>query len=291
MKKIIFTAALTFAFPIIKMKYTILGHRSLLVFFAFSSSLISVIAQEKPAESAEELAKKLSNPIASLISVPFQNNTDVGIGTHGGSRNTLNFQPVIPISLSPSLNLITRVVLPIVSQQDITAPGEKQSGLSDAVISAFFSPAESKNGITWGVGPAILAPTATDKLLGTEKLGVGPTAIILKQVSGWTYGALVNQIWSVAGSNDRSDVNQMFVQPFFVYNWKSGAGAGGNFEITQNWEGNSTAIFFNPTISGITKLGTQMVQLAIGPRIPISVPEASRPDFGIRAVVSFVFPK
>lgn len=247
--------------------------------------------EEKPAQSAADLAKKLSNPIASLISVPFQNNTDVGIGVHNGSRNTLNFQPVIPISLSPSLNVITRVVLPIITQQDITAPGVKQSGLSDAVVSAFFSPAEAKNGLTWGVGPAILVPTATEKLLGTEKLGVGPTAVILKQANGWTYGALVNQIWSVAGSNERADVNQMFVQPFVVYNWKSGAGAGGNFEITQNWEGKTTAAYFNPVLSGITKLGTQMVQLAVGPRIPVSVPAGSRPDFGVRAMVNFVFPR
>lgn len=257
----------------------------------FFCSTVAFAQEEKPAQSAEELAKKLSNPIASLISVPFQNNTDVGIGAYNGSRNTLNFQPVIPISLSPKLNLITRVVLPIITQQDITAPGVKQTGLSDAVISAFFSPAEAKNGVTWGVGPAILAPTATEKLLGTEKLGVGPTAIILKQSNGWTYGALANQIWSIAGSKDRADVNQLFVQPFFMYNWKSGAGIGGNFEMTQNWESNTTAVYFNPVVSGVTKLGTQMVQVAIGPRIPVSMPENGRPDFGVRALLNFVFPK
>jgi hypothetical protein len=100
-------------------------HQNLFLVFVFFLTLGAVYAQDKPAESAAELAKKLSNPIASLISVPFQNNTDVGIGAYNGSRNTLNFQPVIPISLSPSLNLITRVVLPIITQQGITAPGVK----------------------------------------------------------------------------------------------------------------------------------------------------------------------
>ena len=273
------------------MKTSNLKIQSLVLIFVLFLSIGKAIAQDKPAESAADLAKKLSNPIASLISVPFQNNTDVGIGAYNGSRNTLNFQPVIPISLSPKLNMITRVVLPIITQQDITAPGVKQTGLSDAIVSAFFSPAEAKNGLTWGVGPAILVPTATDKLLGTEKLGVGPTAVILKQANGWTYGALANQVWSIAGNKDRSDVNQMYLQPFLIYNWKSGAGISSVFEITQNWEANSTSVFFMPTVSGVTKLGHQMVQLVIGPRIPISVPANGRPDFGIRAMVNFVFPK
>jgi hypothetical protein len=269
----------------------ILESQYLLLIVVFFLTTVMAKAQDKPAESAEDLAKKLSNPIASLISMPFQNNTDVGIGVYNGSRNTLNFQPVIPISLSPKLNMITRVVLPIITQQAITAPEVKQTGLSDAVVSAFFSPAEAKNGLTWGVGPAILVPTATNKLLGTEKLGIGPTAIILKQTNGWTYGALVNQIWSIAGNKNNSDISQMFLQPFVSYNWKSGAGLGGNFEITQNWEGNTTAVFFNPTISGITQLGSQKVQLVVGPRIPVSMPVDGKPDFGIRAVLNFVFPK
>ncbi|WP_348799635.1 hypothetical protein [Flavobacterium adhaerens] len=151
-------------------------------------SFINVNAQE----DASELAKKLANPIASLISVPLQNNTDYGIGANNGTRNTLNIQPVIPINISENLNLITRMVLPVITQYDITGEGNKENGLSDAVVSGFFSPKNSKNGFTWGVGPALLIPTATDDFLGTEKFGVGPTAVALKQMNGWTIGALMN---------------------------------------------------------------------------------------------------
>ncbi len=262
----------------------------LLCIIPFVSEIL--IAQEaKPAETAEDLAKKLSNPIASLISVPFQNNLDVGIGQFKGTRNTLNFQPVIPIHLSSKLNLITRIVLPFVTQYNITKEGSYQSGLSDAVASAFFSPAISKHGITWGVGPVFLLPVATDSLLASKKFGIGPTGVILGQIKGWTIGALINQIWSVAGAKDRPDVNQMFVQPFVSYNWKSGAGVGLSSEITQNWRASTTSVFIIPTVSGLTKLGKQTIQLVIGPRIQVAAPSGGKADFGVRAALIFVFPK
>ena len=262
-----------------------------LIFIIFSQL---IKAQDKPAvkpTDAAELAKKLANPVAAMISVPFQNNLDAGIGPLNGYKNTLNFQPVLPLSLSKKWNLITRFVLPIVTQENVFATKSSQSGLSDAVASAFFSPAQPKNGLIWGFGPAFLVPTATDKLLGTEKLGVGPTGLILKQTNGWTIGALVNQLWSVAGSSSRSDVSQMFVQPFIVYNYKSGAGLGIVSEITQNWEASTTTAFIIPNVSAVTKLGKQIISMNIGPRIPVAAPEGYKANIGFRGTLIFVFPK
>jgi hypothetical protein len=241
------------------------------------------------ADEAAELAKKLANPIASLISVPFQNNTFYGVGPYKGTVNTMNFQPVVPIKLNESLNLITRYIIPVMTQYDITGENTSQSGLSDATVSAFLSPSKTHNGLTWGAGAAFLVPTATNQYLGLGKWGVGPTAVILKQANGFTYGALANQIWSFAGQADRSDVSQLFVQPFFTYNWKSGAGIGAVGSITQNWETKIFASSVALPVSGITKLGKQIVQLAVGPQIPISGP--NRGDFGWRAQLTLIFPK
>jgi hypothetical protein len=241
-------------------------------------------------EDAAELAKKLANPISSLISVPFQNNTDYGIGDLNGSRNTMNIQPVVPISLTPKLNLIGRIIVPVITQYNITGPDEKQSGFGDAVLSAFFGPSESKNGITWGAGPVLLLPIGGDGLT-TDKFGIGPTAVALKQTNGWTFGALANQIWTVGGSESLPDLSQLFLQPFFAYNWKSGAGIGGNFEWTCNWTADTNILWFNPVVNGITSLGKQKLQLAIGPRFNIAAPDGSRADWGWRAVVIFLFPK
>ena len=241
--------------------------------------------------NAAELAKKLSNPVASLISVPFQNNMDVGIGTYNGSRNTLNVQPVVPFQLSAKVKLIARVVCPIVSQYNITGEGKQETGLGSTTASAFFSPTESKSGLIWGVGPAFLIPTTTNSFLGTKKFGIGPTVLALKQTHGFTIGALANQLWSIGGDASSPAVNQLFLQPFFTYNWKSGAGLGFNAEITQNWNAGTTTAFINPTLSGVTKLGTQVVSLAVGPRIEVAAPESAKSAFGIRTVLIFVFPK
>lgn len=271
------------------MKYKNKFAALLLIAFTFVTGLVN--AQEtKPTLTAEELAKKLSNPIASLISVPFQNNTDIGIGSNNGARNTLNIQPVIPLRISENLNLITRIVLPVISQYNVTGMGTHETGIGNAVLSAFFSPSDSKGGLTWGAGPVFMLP-GSNEFLSAKQLGIGPTAVALYQSKGYTVGALVNQIWSVAGKEGLDDLSMLFFQPFISYNWKSGAGVGGNFEISQNWGAESTSVWFNPTLSAVTSFGKQKTQFVIGPRFNLAAPNGSKADFGVRAVVVFLFPK
>ncbi len=264
---------------------------TVLLLWANIASVPFVRAQEKPASEAQELAVKLSNPVASLISVPLQSNVDYEIGLYHGSKYTLNFQPVVPFQLSGKLNLITRYIIPIIDQQNIKAEGSREFGLSDATISGFVSPAAGNNGWMWGAGSAFLIPMGTDDLLSTRKWGAGPTALLLRQASGLTYGFLVNQLWSFAGDKDRDELNQMFLQPFFAYNWKSGAGITINSEMTFNWQAGMTTAFLIPTLSGVTTLGQQAISLAVGPRIPLGGPAESRSDFGLRGVLTFVFPQ
>lgn len=258
-----------------------------LVFISMVLFTGQLFAQEKEPKSIGDLAKKLANPIANLISVPFQSNFDVGIGQYNGSKMTLYVQPVIPFTLSPKLNLITRWILPIVSQYDIIGEGTSQSGLGDAVLTGFISPSESK--ITWGVGPAVILPTATNQFLGGKKWGIGPSVVVLTQINGWTIGGLGNHIFSVAGDENRSDINATFLNPFFGYNWKSGSGIIINSEYTHDWENDLDIFVVTPTLTAVTKFGSQIVSFAIGPRIHFA-PE-TRPNYGVRAAVTLVFPK
>jgi len=251
---------------------------------------LSAFAQEEPkaGASAQELADKLANPVASLISVPLQNNLTYGIGPYNGSKYQINIQPVIPFKLSENLNLITRYILPVVDQQDVIAENSHEFGLSDATVTAFFAP--KTKGIILGVGPAFLVPTATEKFLGTEKFGVGPSVLVMHQGKGLSIGFIANQIWSVAGNENRADFNQFYTQIFLTHSYKSGASLGITSEITQNWEGNTTLITISPNVGAITKLGGQTMQFAVMPLIPIVGHSDIRPDWGLRAVVAFVFP-
>ena len=258
--------------------------RSLLVAIACAFSQL-LHAQS----DADALAKALQNPVASLISVPFQANFDYGIGPNDGSRFTLNIQPVIPISIGENWNLIGRVILPVISQNNVFGESGSQTGLSDAVISGFFSPkAPTAGGLIWGAGPVLLVPTATDDLLGTGQFGIGPTAVLLTQVSGFTVGGLVNHIWSIAGDKGRDDVNSTFLQPFIARNFKGGYALSLNTELTQNWEAEQASGTINIVGSKVISMGQQRAQVAIGPRIPYG--EGNTAEWGFRAVFVLLFP-
>jgi hypothetical protein len=256
-------------------------------------STVVVRAQEGATDAATELAKKLANPVASLISVPLQYNYDENIGLNDeGEKSVLNIQPVIPFSLNADWNLITRTIVPLVDQRDIPVKGENKSGLGDTVASQFLSPkAPTVRGWIWGAGPVELLPTASDKLLGGEKWGVGPTVVVLKQIGPLTIGGLANHIWSVAGDDERADVNATFLQPFVSYITKTKTTLGLNTESTYDWENEEWSVPLNLSLAQLLKIGPQILQVSLGARYWADSPDNGPEDWGGRVQVTLLFPK
>jgi hypothetical protein len=180
-------------------------------------------------EGATELAKKLQNPVSDLVSVPFQNNFNFGVGPDDDMQFVLNIQPVIPQHITGEWNWIHRPIIPVIDQP---APVDA-FGLGDIQYQGFLSPAKPGK-LIWGVGPVFQFPSATDDQLGTEKWCAGPGVVGLRMDGPWVYGALANNIWSFAGDDARADVNQMLIQPFVNYNLGRGLAVGTAPIITAN---------------------------------------------------------
>jgi hypothetical protein len=262
--------------------------------FTFSLTLAFAIAPSIAAgQDAEALAKQLANPISSLVSVPLQFNFDHDIGPgEDGERSTLNVQPVAPFSIGDDWNLISRTILPLIDQSDVFPGAGDQSGLGDTVQSLFFSPkAPTAGGWIWGAGPVFLLPTGTDDLLTAEQWGAGPTAVALRQEGPWTYGALTNHIWSVAGDDDRDDVNTTFLQPFLSYTTPAAWSFTLQAEGSHDWEHDDTSVPVGAFVGKVARIGRQMVQFTAGPRYYAAEFENGPKGWGARAVVTLLFPK
>jgi hypothetical protein len=238
----------------------------------------------------ENLAKQTQNPIANLISLPLQSNWDFGIGPADAMRYTLNVQPVIPFTISDEYNLITRTIIPYIYAEAPVRTRSDKSGLGDILQSFFFSPKAPVNGWLIGVGPVLLYPSATKDELGREKWAAGPTGVMLKQESGWTYGILFNHLWSFAGDDDRDNVNATFLQPFVSFTTETLTTFGINTESTYDWKNSDWTIPINISATQLLKLGNQPLSLTLGWRYYAQAPSGG-PDWGLRFVVTLLFPK
>ena len=254
---------------------------------------IAVLVTPACGQSEDDLAKKLANPLASLISIPIQVNYDENYGAADqGSAWKTNIQPVVPFSFNADWNLISRTILPVIDQSDIPINGLGESGLGDTVQSLFFSPKEpTSNGIIWGVGPAFLLPTATESTLGSEKWGAGPTAIVLKQSGHWTYGGLVNHLESFAGQSGRKHVSVATLQPFITYITSTKTSFGLSMESTYDWDTAQWSVPINATVSQLIKVGKLPAQVGVGVRYWADGPTSGPEGLGARLTWTFLLPK
>jgi hypothetical protein len=245
--------------------------------------------------STEALQKATQNPVASLISVPIQNNNNFGMNPGYRTQDVLNIQPVIPIGISKDWNLLVRWIMPIVWQPLPNQPSTPETGvygLGDMVPTFFISP-KNPGRLIWGAGPVFQLPTATSTYLGQGKLGIGPSIVVLMQPGHWTLGVLVNNVWSVAGSGSRPDVNQFLLQYFINYNLKKGWFITWQPTLTANWEaasGNQWTVPYGGGIGRIMKLGFQPVSLTAQFYGNAAHP-VNTPSWTMRLQIAFLFPK
>lgn len=250
--------------------------------------------------SQANLAQQSQNPIANLISVPFQFNTTFGVGQFDRTSVVLNIQPVIPTPLSSDLVLINRFIVPLAYQPELAQvplpDGSTESigdvfGLGDIIYQGFFSPSSSGN-FTWGVGPILSFPTATDTVLGAGQWSAGPAVVGLVTSRRVVTGVLASQLWSYAGDSDRPDVSLMTIQPFFNYNFDQGWYITTSPIITANWEAESDNQWTVPLGGGfgrVFNIGRQPVNASLAAYWNVVSPEGAA-DWTLRTQITLLFP-
>jgi len=246
--------------------------------------------QEAADKESSDLAKTIQNPLAALVSLPFQANYNRGVGEHERTFFNLNIQPVIPFP-GEKWNVISRTIIPLNS----VPSGDTDStfGLGDTSLSVFWSPAKASS-LTWGVGPAIVLPTASNpEILGSEQWSVGPTGVIFYGIGPWTLGVVASNVWSVAGNSNRQDVNFFYAQWFANYNFGEGWAVGTAPIITCDWEAPSSeqcTIPWGLQVSKVTKFGSRPVNLLVGYYENSEHPTGA-PDSVARVQSNLLFPQ
>lgn len=250
----------------------------------------SSVPEAAPSASAgEDLGAQVANPVASLISVPFQNNIDCCYGERGSVRYTLNVQPVVPVALGDDAQVIIRTILPFISQEG-AVPGQRGATDFGDITQTFFFKPKDTGSLTWGVGPVFLWPVGGSGY-GTGKWAVGPSALVLKQTrSGLTIGMLANHLWSYAGKADRPDISSTFLQPFFTKTFADTTSIGINTETSYDWKHKQWVVPLNLTLGRITRMGKQPLQIAATGRYYAESPMGG-PEWGARLTLSFLFPE
>jgi hypothetical protein len=256
-----------------------------------AAALLFASAAAAQDKSTEDLAKAAQNPIADMISVPFQNNTNFGTGQYRGTADVMNIQPVIPFHMTEDWNVVTRTIMPVLGMPRMSPTDGSAFGLGDLNPTAFLSPAKPGE-VLWGVGPTMLLPTATEKILGTGKWGAGPAAVALIMPGHWVIGALVNNIWSFAGDYGRKRVSQLTGQYFINYNLPEGWYLTSSPIITANWvakPGQQWTVPFGGGFGRVFRIEGQAINASIA-----AYYNAVRPNEGarwqLRAQLSFLFP-
>ena len=264
-------------------------------------ALCAVCPLAADADEVGELAAAAQNPVADVISLPFQNNTLFGVGPDDDTANVLNIQPVVPLSAG-DWNLINRTIVPVMSVPDALSGTEELPesaaargntfGLGDINHTVYVSPAEPGR-IIWGVGPSLNIPTATGDRMGTDKWSAGPSAVVLTMQGPWVYGGLLRNLWSFAGDSSATDVNQFLFQPFVNYNLSDGWYLTSAPVVTANWEASGGNRWTVPVGGGVGKIfaiGSQPVNASAQAYYNVENTTFGA-DWSLRLQLQFLFPK
>jgi hypothetical protein len=244
-------------------------------------------------QTTEELAKESENPITRRIAIPAESNTSFVVRPGDGVQETLKLKPVIPFALDDGWNLITRTIAPITFQPRKGAQQPAAFGLGDVNPTFYVSP-PSRRDLILGFGPSLVMPTATSSALGAVKWSLGPAAAISYTPGKWLFGALVSNVWSLAGGLGRPAVNLLMLQPDLSYYLEEGWSVSTSPTILANWPAPSGQRWTVPLGGGVSKLVTTVpipISLSLKSYYNAVSPSSKTPDWSVQLQINFLIPR
>ncbi len=245
---------------------------------------------EEERQEEIELLKELDNPFSNLIRINMRNDWDFGIGQANAMRYTATLNPAIPFSLNDRWSLIVRTQVPAVYAEAPRSDTRSKVGLGDINQAFYFSPNKTMARWIWGAGPGFRFPSASEHGLGGEKWAAGPSLAVLQQRNGWTYGVLVNHLWSFAGHDSTPEVNATSVTPFVSHITRRTTSFQVSAGSVYDWRLKQQTLPVEISTTQVLKIGKQDVSFSLGGRYYIEKATGG-PDWGMDFTVSLLFPK
>ncbi len=256
---------------------------------SISLSILSVLffVNISIAQSTLELAKASQNPVMNMYNFPFQNNTNYGVGPYKRAQNVLNIQPVIPIALGSKINMINRIIIPVITKPSSTEDNSS-TGIGEILYTAWLSPSKASK-VIWGLGPVFQFPTSSDSEFGSGEFGIGPSVVLLTMINKWVAGAVINNIRTFG----ELSTNKFFINYFVNYNMPKGWYLVSAPIVTANWKADDGQKWLVPFGGGVGKV------VKLGGKLPLSMQvqafyNAIKPDgmgdWQTRVQFHFMFP-
>jgi hypothetical protein len=268
--------------------------RKYLLVFAMIVFFIADLRSQTSEQAKEmmELAEAAQNPIADMNMIPIQFNWYTGGGLGDQTMMQTLIQPVLPLPLTKRWNVVSRTVIALISMPVGGENGDRAKGIGDIQEQIYFTPTK-KHKVIYGFGPVFSFPTSTNEVWATGQFAVGPNAVIVVMPGKWLVGAVANNLWRFAGSDNTTAINSFYFQYFVNYNFNKGWALGTAPSITANWnapEGQQWTVPVGLNISKITVIGKQPLSLNIQYYYNVVRPD-NEGSSQIRILVSFLFPK
>lgn len=183
--------------------------RTLTVFVFLAASCLSY------AQQSESVIEELREA-PSFFALPTE--LDHDFGAVNGDATIIRLMPLYGFTLGENWRLVNLTIITLADAPGGTPTfpggddfGGNTAGIADLLHASFFTP-KSSGSFIWGIGPMLSLPTATDDALGSDKWSLGPAVRLTHTTTHWSFGVVAGQRWSVAGSGNRPDVNQLLIR-------------------------------------------------------------------------------